>query len=89
MVGARSYTPFGRVEQATGALAAMGYTGEPQDSLVYLRARYYHPALGRFLTPDSMVPDVLNGQAWNGHALKTQLDICTRLCYSIRDSQEV
>ena len=26
MVGARSYTPFGRVEQATGALAAMGYT---------------------------------------------------------------
>ena len=36
--------------------------------MTYLRARYYHPALGRFLTPDALVPDGLNGQAWNGYA---------------------
>ncbi|NJN18832.1 MAG: RHS repeat-associated core domain-containing protein, partial [Oscillochloris sp.] len=28
-------------------------------------ARFYHPALGRFLTPDSLIPDPLNGQDWN------------------------
>ncbi|NJO82084.1 MAG: hypothetical protein HC828_04305 [Blastochloris sp.] len=26
------------------------------------------PGAGRFLTPDAIVPDVLNGQAWNAYA---------------------
>ena len=71
VIGTRRYTPFGAVEAGSGVLSPFGFTGEPQDSatgLVYLRARYYSPALGRFLTPDSIVPDVLNGQAWNAYA---------------------
>ncbi|MEE1611408.1 RHS repeat-associated core domain-containing protein [Microvirga sp. CF3016] len=36
-----------------------GYIGEREDAetgLVYLNARYYDPALGRFLSPDSLDP---------------------------------
>ncbi|MCB9121795.1 MAG: RHS repeat-associated core domain-containing protein [Caldilineaceae bacterium] len=53
----RSYDAFGNVRLATGAgVTRLGYTGEMQDSasgLVYLRARHYHPGLGRFLQRDS------------------------------------
>lgn len=48
-----------------------GFTGEQQDfnnNLVYLRAQNYNPALGRFLTPDSLIPDLTNGQALNAYA---------------------
>ncbi|NJO81967.1 MAG: RHS repeat-associated core domain-containing protein [Blastochloris sp.] len=62
------YTPFGVLEAASGPDSVFGFTGEPSDpsgDLLYLRARFYHPALGRFLTPDSLIPDPLNGQDWN------------------------
>jgi RHS repeat-associated protein len=56
--------------ELSGPPALFGFTGEPQDmssGLTYLRARYYHPALGRFLTQDSLIPDVTNGQALNAY----------------------
>ncbi|NJO82093.1 MAG: RHS repeat-associated core domain-containing protein [Blastochloris sp.] len=71
VAGSWRYSPFGEIESTSGDGSLFGYTGEPQDQasgLTYLRARYYHPALGRFLTPDAIVPDVLNGQAWNAYA---------------------
>ncbi len=54
-----SYDTFGQrsVEQ-TGILASnghYGYTGEmtePESGLIYLRARYYDPSLGRFISVD-------------------------------------
>jgi len=53
----RSYDAYGSVRFAAGAGSSrLGYTGELQDpasGLVYLRARHYHPALGRFLQRDS------------------------------------
>ena len=53
----RSYDAYGAVRLATGmGSSRLGYTGELQDSvggLVYLRARHYHPVLGRFLQRDS------------------------------------
>ncbi|NOK62792.1 MAG: hypothetical protein GFH27_549305n214 [Chloroflexi bacterium AL-W] len=70
VAGSWRYSPFGQIEATNGDGSLFGYTGEPQDpssGLTYLRARYYHPALGRFLTPDALVPDVLNGQAWNAY----------------------
>jgi RHS repeat-associated protein len=57
--------------EQSGATSLFGFTGEPQgglNDLVYLRARYYNPALGRFLTQDSLIPDVTNGQALNPYA---------------------
>lgn len=50
-----TYDAWGGVRQATGAAwTRLGYTGEPMgaDGTVYLRARHYQPALGRFLQRD-------------------------------------
>ena len=52
---ARSYEPFGKLLSTAGnPLTRYGYTGEWTDptNLVYLRARYYDPATGRFLSKD-------------------------------------
>jgi RHS repeat-associated protein len=68
---ARSYDPFGNVLEQTGAgQSKFGYTGEQTDptGLVFLRARYYNPAVGRFLTADSVVPDPLSSNGWNRYA---------------------
>jgi RHS repeat-associated protein len=68
---ARNYDPFGNVLVQGGVgSSGFGYAGEQVDStgLVYLRARYYHPVVGRFLTPDSIVPNPVGSQGWNGYA---------------------
>ena len=52
---AKSYEPYGEVLSSTGSGAGMyGFTGEQTDntSLVFLRARYYAPGQGRFITAD-------------------------------------
>ena len=53
----RSYDAYGSIRLVTGTGSSrLGYTGELQDpvsGLVYLRARHYHPGLGRFLQRDS------------------------------------
>ncbi len=49
----REWTPYG--EEVGGWRAGLGYTGEWQDGmlgLVYLRARWYAPGVGRFTQPD-------------------------------------
>jgi RHS repeat-associated protein len=66
----QSFDPFGNVLERTGAgQNVFGYTGEQSDptGLVYLRARYYNPADGRFIAADSLVPDPLLSQGWNGY----------------------
>ena len=54
-VDSYSYSPFGRVT-VTGSLSnPLTYTGQVSDSstgIYYYNARYYDPALGRFLTVD-------------------------------------
>jgi len=51
------YDAWGTVRHTTGTVATrLGYTGEWMgmvDGTVYLRARHYQPALGRFLQRDS------------------------------------
>ncbi|MCS7016686.1 MAG: RHS repeat-associated core domain-containing protein [Gemmatales bacterium] len=56
---ARSYEPYGSVQSSAGGRATMyGFTGEAQSGgLVYLRARYYAPSIGRFLSRDTWVGD--------------------------------
>ena len=53
---AKGYQPYGEVMDSAGSAAtAYGFTGEWTDSseLVYLRARYYDPGTGRFMTKDT------------------------------------
>jgi RHS repeat-associated protein len=53
-----TYDPYGRTISATGvATSPLGYDGQYTDSesgLVYLRARYYEPSTGQFLTVDPL-----------------------------------
>ncbi len=65
----QNYDPFGNVLQQVGSASVFGYTGEQTDptGLVFLRARYYNPRIGRFLTPDSVVPDPSSSMGWNGY----------------------
>ncbi len=56
----KSYTPFGEVLASSGTGESVyGFTGEVTDpsGLVYLRARYYLPGNGRFITRDSWEGD--------------------------------
>jgi RHS repeat-associated protein len=73
VVMARSYTPFGAVKSQAGtANGSFGYAGEQQDAasdLTFLRARYYDPNTGRFLTRDpypayATVPSTLHRYAY-------------------------
>jgi RHS repeat-associated protein len=65
------YTPFGEIDQnaSTGPDAATAkFTGKEYDEetgLYYYGARYYDPALGRFVSPDSIVPSITDAQSWN------------------------
>jgi len=52
----KSYAPYGEVRSTSGSgESAFAFTGEQVDvnSLVYLRARFYAPTDGRFLTRDT------------------------------------
>ena len=54
-VGSAPYDAFGAVRSQSGTQLAFGFAGEQRDAesgLVYLRARYYDPQTGRFLTKD-------------------------------------
>ena len=78
-----SYTPYGAPLSAGGATAAtpFGFSGEYTDpsGLVYLRARYYDPATGQFLSVDPLVDDT---RAPYGYAAGDPLDTTdpTGLC---------
>jgi RHS repeat-associated protein len=68
---ARNYDPFGNVLVQGGVgSSGFGYTGEQTDAsgLVYLRARYYAPTIGRFITPDPVISDPRRSIGWNSYA---------------------
>jgi RHS repeat-associated protein len=51
-----------------------GYTGHrhnntgPDLGLIYMNARYYLPEVGRFISPDTIVPDPGNPQSYNRYS---------------------
>ena len=56
----RTYYAYGSERAATGELQTdRTFTGQKRDAtgLMYYNARYYDPALGTFISPDSMVPN--------------------------------
>jgi len=64
------YRPYG--EQTLGAAPnGPGYTGhvnDPETGLVYMQARYYDPAAGRFLSVDPVAPVPGNGFGFNRYS---------------------
>lgn len=63
-----AYAPFGS-EATSGIAGALfgyaGHRGDQETGLVYMQARYYDPALGRFVSPDSIIPNPLDPQTLN------------------------
>ncbi len=54
-IGSREYDAYGNIHTQTGTSMPFDYTGNRRDAesgLLYLRARLYDPATGRFLSPD-------------------------------------
>jgi RHS repeat-associated protein len=66
---AQGYTPFGVLLWREGSGASgYGYTGEQEDGavgLLYLRARWYAPGVGRFTTRDTWPGDSFRSMSHN------------------------
>ncbi len=68
------FYPFGRTQtnNPTAAFKVSNrFTGQIQDEetgLYYYNARYYDPELGRFIQPDTLIPDLENPQSFNRYA---------------------
>ncbi|MGH2914361.1 MAG: RHS repeat-associated core domain-containing protein, partial [Solirubrobacteraceae bacterium] len=60
IAAAFTYSPYGSLAASTGsATSPFGYAGQytdPESGLLYMRARYYDPTAGQFVTPDPLEP---------------------------------
>jgi len=69
VVGSNDYDVFGAVRATSGSASTTyrnaGHAADDAVGLVYMRARWYDPTLGRFLTPDPRLPGAWNVQDWN------------------------
>lgn len=56
--GRRSYLAYGATGEQSGEVGSRGFTAQraDEDGLLYLHARYFDPALGRFISPDPTRP---------------------------------
>ena len=65
--GSQRYNAYGSTR--SGAVPTKyQYTGHEADSgtgLIYMKARYYDPVIGQFVSPDTIVPDLANVYAYN------------------------
>ena len=54
-----------------GQITDRGFGGHRHDDelgLIYMNGRYYVPSAGRFVSPDPVVPNPANPQAWNRYS---------------------
>lgn len=66
--GVTEYDAFGAPRTSPSLPASFGFTGEQFDTeigLLFLRARYYDPKIGRFISADPFPPSALNPQTLN------------------------
>ena len=71
VAGTRRYDAFGSPTGARVGTGSYWFDGEQYDEtsgLIYLRARYYDPDTGRFLTMDPAAFDPTDTQSLNGYA---------------------
>jgi RHS repeat-associated protein len=68
-VSETKYYPYGVIQE--GGSERYLYTGKEMDAgtgLYYYEARYYSPSVGRFIQPDTIIPDPYNPQALNRYS---------------------
>ncbi|HEY5983054.1 MAG TPA: RHS repeat-associated core domain-containing protein [Anaerolineales bacterium] len=67
------YMPFGKVRENAGTITQtdFGYTGQrdlPSMGLMDYKARMYDAGLGRFIQPDTIIPNAADPQGWNRYS---------------------
>ena len=70
-VGSIKYFPFGGTRSTSGTLDTdKKFTGQrlDQTGLYFYNARYYDATIGRFISPDTMVPNPANPQSLNRYS---------------------
>jgi RHS repeat-associated protein len=69
VVARQLYYPFGETRWVTGTLSTdFGFTGQRDDAytqLYQMGARWYDGGIGRWISPDSIIPDPTNPQSLN------------------------
>jgi RHS repeat-associated protein len=68
IVSSQRYYPYGATRGPDAVDTPYQYTGQRHEAdlgLYYYRARWYDPSLGRFIQPDTIVPEPGNPQAHN------------------------
>src|SRR5207302_1607655 len=71
VVGTAGFDAWGVATEGSGEPSEYGFDGERQDpltGLVWLRARWYDPQTGRFLTPDRFGADSRDPRALHRYA---------------------
>jgi RHS repeat-associated protein len=63
----QKYYAYGRQRDSAPVTTDYRFTGQKEDAsgLYYFNARYYDPSIGQFISPDTLVPDPSNVQAYN------------------------
>ncbi len=75
LVSQQEFDPWGKVRTGTGlgsvSQTTINYTGQRLDGtgLLYYNARYYDPAIARFVSADSIVPGAASGAGGAGDTL--------------------
>jgi RHS repeat-associated protein len=71
-VGEDRFYPYGETRFTTGTMYTDKlFTGQREMTglgIYHYGARFYSPKLGRFLSPDTIVPSAANPQAWNRYS---------------------
>ncbi|MCP4526377.1 MAG: RHS repeat-associated core domain-containing protein [Aestuariibacter sp.] len=72
VVARQLYYPYGEERWSSGTLTTdYGFTGQRRERGIGLydyNARFYDPALGRFVSADTIVPDPGNPQSFNRYS---------------------
>lgn len=59
----QTFTPWGTIKRGGISVTSLNFTGQRLDSgsgLLYYHARYYDPALARFVSADTIIPGQAN-----------------------------